>query len=155
MLTLQCLELADRWDKARNDSDFKQFSPSDVGDFLSTQKCVFLDRLGAGEAFKPEVVRALDDVYGFNKQDNAEIGLRFYKIALKSGPEYARSAAGKCGRVTNGWERVLCPPGVAVPTARPGGDAVPTWRLSHRRAEALSCVRRPCHTYTHRRHTLR
>lgn len=54
---------------------------------------MFLDDLGARAAFRPATVRALDELYSLNKSESAEIKLRFYKIALSSGPEYADSAA--------------------------------------------------------------
>lgn len=67
-----------------------------MADFSSTQKTVFLDKLGeAAGSFTPAAAKALDQAYTLNNQDNAEIKLRFYKIALKSGPEYAESAAGE------------------------------------------------------------
>ncbi len=95
-LSKPCLALAARWDKARGDNDLTQFSPKDVADFSSTQLCVFLDKMGEYKAFRPATVRALDDLYALDKSDNAEIKLRFYKIALAAGPEYCDSAASKC-----------------------------------------------------------
>lgn len=35
----------------------------------------------------------MDKLYSLDKSENAEIKLRFYKIALKAGPEYCDSAA--------------------------------------------------------------
>lgn len=70
-----------------------QFSKKDVADFSSTQLCVFLDKMGEYAAFRPATVRALDELYALDKSENAEIKLRFYKIALTSGPEYCDSAA--------------------------------------------------------------
>jgi leukotriene-A4 hydrolase len=92
-LSKPCLALAARWDKARGDNDLTQFSPKDVADFSSTQLCVFLDKMGEYKAFRPATVRALDELYALDKSDNAEIKLRFYKIALTAGPEYCDSAA--------------------------------------------------------------
>lgn len=92
----KCLDLAARWDKARNDDDLTQFSPRDISNFSSIQTSVFLDKLGEGAVFRPATVRAMDELYSLDKQENAEIKLRFYKIALKSGPEYADSAASGC-----------------------------------------------------------
>jgi len=40
-------------------------------------------------------IASLDKLYAIDKSDNAEIKLRFYQIALKSGPEYAKDAAGE------------------------------------------------------------
>lgn len=64
-----------------------------MADFSSTQLCVFLDKMGEYPAFRPATVRALDELYELDKSDNAEIKLRFYKIALSSGPAYCASAA--------------------------------------------------------------
>ncbi|WOO82539.1 Leucine aminopeptidase 2 [Vanrija pseudolonga] len=93
-LAKPCNELAGRWEKALKGTDFSQFTAKDVAHFSSTQKTVFLDKLGeAAGAFTPAAAKALDQAYTLNNQDNAEIKLRFYKIVLKSGPEYAESAA--------------------------------------------------------------
>ncbi|KLT41494.1 putative leukotriene-A4 hydrolase [Cutaneotrichosporon oleaginosum] len=92
-LSKPCLALAERWDKARGDDDLSQFSKKDVADFSSTQLCVFLDKMGEYKAFRPATVRTLDELYALDKSENAEIKLRFYKIALASGPEYCKSAA--------------------------------------------------------------
>lgn len=89
-------QLAERWCEAAKTGDYSAFKPEDVKDFDSTQKCVMLDKLyELGPKYKPEVSKQLDELYAFNQTDNAEIKLRFYKIALKSGSGYCHSAAGK------------------------------------------------------------
>lgn len=89
-------QLAERWAEAAKKGDLSAFKPEDVKDFDSTQKCVMLDHLyELGPKYQPEVATKLDEVYGFNQTQNAEIKLRFYKIALKSGPAYCQSAAGE------------------------------------------------------------
>jgi len=40
-------------------------------------------------------IASLAKLYSIDKSDNAEIKLRFYQIALKSGPDYAEEAAGE------------------------------------------------------------
>ncbi|WVQ82071.1 leukotriene A-4 hydrolase/aminopeptidase [Cryptococcus sp. DSM 104549] len=92
-LSKACYDLAERWVKAKESEDFSGFSSKDVESFSSTQKVVFLDKLEAAGTFSPKAVAALDKAYGFGSTGNAEIGLRFFEIALKSGPEYADSAA--------------------------------------------------------------
>ncbi|EJT51631.1 leukotriene-A(4) hydrolase [Trichosporon asahii var. asahii CBS 2479] len=78
-------QLAERWAAAAKKGDLSQFKPEDVKDFDSTQKCVMLDHLyELGPKYQPEVAEKLDEIYGFNQTQNAEIKLRFYKIALKS-----------------------------------------------------------------------
>lgn len=89
-------QLAERWAEAAKKGDLSAFKPEDVKDFDSTQNCVMLDKLyELGPNFQPEVAKKLDEVYKFNQTQNAEIKLRFYKIALKSGHEYCKSAAGE------------------------------------------------------------
>lgn len=56
---------------------------------------MFLDALDVKPDFSPKVVAALGKTYGFDRTENAEIRNRFYRIALKSGPEYAEQAAGE------------------------------------------------------------
>ncbi|WVO17684.1 leukotriene A-4 hydrolase/aminopeptidase [Cryptococcus depauperatus] len=92
-LSKACYDLAEKWSVARQSNDFSGFSANDVESFSSTQKVVFLDRLKAFPAFSPSGVSTLDKAYGFGTSGNAEIGLRFFEIALKSGSEYAEKAA--------------------------------------------------------------
>jgi len=47
------------------------------------------------DAMPPSHVSLLEKTYGVDKTENSEIKLRFYQIALKSGPEYAEKAAGE------------------------------------------------------------
>ncbi|KAK8854951.1 leukotriene A-4 hydrolase/aminopeptidase [Kwoniella newhampshirensis] len=93
-LSKACYELAVRWDEARDSDDLSSFSATDVERFSATQKVVFLDKLQTYETFPVKTVAVLGDVYGFAKTGSAEIRLRFYELALKSGPEYAEDAAG-------------------------------------------------------------
>ncbi|KAK4685307.1 leukotriene-A4 hydrolase, partial [Tremellales sp. Uapishka_1] len=88
-----CLDLAERWNNARDDESFNTFSPRDIADFTSTQKVVFIEKLDTYEAFPPRLVAALEKLYQFNGSFNTEIKLRFLEVALKSGPEYAQDAA--------------------------------------------------------------
>lgn len=69
-----------------------------MSSFSSTQLSVFLDAVGAQAAYRPATVQALDELYGLDKSENAEVKLRFYKIALRSGPAYCDSAASKDGK---------------------------------------------------------
>lgn len=104
--------MADKWDKSREKKAGEGFSSADVADFSSTQKggqrdlsvnhasvaeslVVFLEKVESLHAFPVDHVAALDKLYAIDKSDNAEIKLRFYQIALKSGPEYAKEAAGE------------------------------------------------------------
>jgi len=106
-LTVQCSELADRWDRSRGDERFDGFSPADVASFLTTQigkplrgvgagadaSVVFLDALRSLPPLPPAAVRALDAKYAFGASANAEIRFRFLAVGLQSGAEYAQAAA--------------------------------------------------------------
>ncbi|WWD02391.1 leukotriene A-4 hydrolase/aminopeptidase [Kwoniella europaea PYCC6329] len=98
-LSKACYDLAAKWDKAR-DGDVSSFTKDDIKDFSSTQTVVFLDKLETYDTLPPKVVAALDKLYGLGSTGNAEIGLRFFEVALKSGPEYAESAAGEIPYLT-------------------------------------------------------
>jgi leukotriene-A4 hydrolase len=54
---------------------------------------VFLDALDTKSTFPPKAIKAIGSLYGFDSSENAEIRNRFYRIALRSGPEYAKDAA--------------------------------------------------------------
>lgn len=71
-------------------SVFKRETVTDLLDSV-----VFLEKLESLDPFKPDLVAALDKLYGLSKTDNSEIKLRFYEIALNAGPEYAEEAAGE------------------------------------------------------------
>jgi hypothetical protein len=47
-------------------------------------------------------IKAIGKLYEFDSSENAEIRNRFYRIALRSGPEYAKDAAGKSPLSTPG-----------------------------------------------------
>lgn len=71
----------------------------DAGGERTLTVVVFLEKVESYDAFPAEHVASLEKLYSLDKSDNAEIKLRFYQIALKSGPEYAEKAAGKSGGV--------------------------------------------------------
>ena len=56
---------------------------------------VFLDKVESFDPLPSGHVEFLERTYGIDKTENAEIKLRFYQIALKSGPRYAEKAAGE------------------------------------------------------------
>lgn len=56
---------------------------------------MFLDSLDTKKTFPPKAIKAIGKLYEFDSSENAEIRNRFYRIALRSGPEYAKDAAGK------------------------------------------------------------
>ncbi|RSH81372.1 hypothetical protein EHS25_006904 [Saitozyma podzolica] len=79
-LSKPCADLAEKWNAARDDAQLSKFSPKDIESFITAQKLVFLDNLEA---------------------------LRFYRVALKSGKEYAEDAA---EWVTNKGRMKFCRP---------------------------------------------
>ncbi|ORX38697.1 peptidase family M1-domain-containing protein [Kockovaella imperatae] len=91
-LAESCEALSQKWDAAREVKE-TSFTSHDVESFSTQQKVVFLDKLDAQPVFPASLISLLDNTYGFGKNDNAEVRLRFYQIALKSGPEYAEDAA--------------------------------------------------------------
>jgi len=105
----QCNELAQRWDESREKTAGEGFAADDVKSFNSTQMgelpfslptlklmlVVFLEKVESFKPFPKEHVASLEKLYALDKSDNAEIKLRFFQIALKSGPEFAEKAAGE------------------------------------------------------------
>lgn len=52
--------------------------------------------------FPPKAIKAIGTLYGFDSSENAEIRNRFYRIALRSGPEYAKDAASRSNIASQG-----------------------------------------------------
>ncbi|KAI0063061.1 zincin [Artomyces pyxidatus] len=76
--------LAERWDAARaSDASNLEFKESDVADFNSNQKVVFLERLATYAPLPSSHISLIGALYGFSTSANAEIRLRFYNVALK------------------------------------------------------------------------
>ncbi|ODN78985.1 leukotriene A-4 hydrolase/aminopeptidase [Cryptococcus amylolentus CBS 6039] len=86
-------DLAAKWDKARETNDFSGFSHKDIDSFSTTQLIVLLDKLETYPSFPKSAIKKLDSAYAFGTSGNAEIRLRFYENALKTGPEYAVDAS--------------------------------------------------------------
>ncbi|KIP01983.1 hypothetical protein PHLGIDRAFT_112533 [Phlebiopsis gigantea 11061_1 CR5-6] len=82
-LAEQSYALAERWDKARSaDIATLDFQESDVKDFSSNQKVVFLERLQSYPPLPASHVESLGKLYHLSDTSNAEIRLRFYEVAL-------------------------------------------------------------------------
>ncbi|KDQ30245.1 hypothetical protein PLEOSDRAFT_154934 [Pleurotus ostreatus PC15] len=79
--------LAERWDKARETSDIAQldFKASDLKDFDSNQKIVFLERLQSYPPLPASHLKHLAVLYDLSETTNAEIRLRFYEVVLSDG----------------------------------------------------------------------
>lgn len=76
-----------------DESKLSSFSSDDIKDFNTAQRTVLLDLIGESAPYPSVVVKRLDEVYGIHGTENAEIRLRFYVIALRSGKDYAEKAA--------------------------------------------------------------
>jgi leukotriene-A4 hydrolase len=78
---------------------------------------VFLDALDTKPTFSPAAIHVLGKTYKFDSSDNAEIRNRFYRIALRSGPEYAKAAASE-------FPSLIHPSFWSIPRARGHTDAI-------------------------------
>ncbi|OBZ79425.1 Leukotriene A-4 hydrolase [Grifola frondosa] len=83
-LARQAYALAERWDASRSVSDVSQlnFKDTDLLEFNSNQKIVFLERLQSYAALPPSHITLLGNLYRLSDTPNAEIRLRFYEVAL-------------------------------------------------------------------------
>ncbi|KAF8308664.1 zincin [Clavulina sp. PMI_390] len=80
--------LAEKWYSSKSEQDpSPSFSKTDLDDFTTNQKIVFLERLSdiGGSSLPPTHISLLDTLYGLSTTHNTEIRLRFYIIALDSG----------------------------------------------------------------------
>ena len=68
-------------------------NPQVTGEWGTQAWVRFLE--GMGETLKPEQLAQLDEAYGFTGTANGEIAMRWYPLALRSGYEPAREAAGE------------------------------------------------------------
>ncbi|ORY89696.1 peptidase family M1-domain-containing protein [Leucosporidium creatinivorum] len=78
-------DLAARWDSARSQDSFPEFTAADVEGWTSNQVSMLLDTLHKYEPFSESAVEAVQKTYGVNKTSNPEIKLRWLLFALKSG----------------------------------------------------------------------
>ncbi|KAJ3359275.1 Leukotriene A-4 hydrolase [Allomyces javanicus] len=84
-LARQCIDLADRWDAARESEDaLEEFSEGDIADFTSPQVVVFLEKLGAKDPFPHTHIAKMDELYKLTDSHNGEIRLRWHTICLQA-----------------------------------------------------------------------
>lgn len=72
--------LASSWHSSRTLSDAdlaRKFSASDLQGWSATQIVLFLETLGTQDVYGKETVEAFEGIYGFNKNANPEIKVRF------------------------------------------------------------------------------
>ncbi|KAG1469991.1 hypothetical protein G6F56_002938 [Rhizopus delemar] len=77
-----CLDLANRWDNARDLPALDQFSPKDIEKFSAGQKIVFLERLTDCKPLSFAAVSKMDQVYQLTPNHNADLRLRWQQICL-------------------------------------------------------------------------
>jgi len=84
-LAKQAFELAAEWDASR-DTPVKDlaFKASDLKEFNTNQIIVFLEKLEESTPLPAAHIHHMADTYGFTTTNNAEVGLRWYELALSS-----------------------------------------------------------------------
>ncbi|KAG9285768.1 hypothetical protein G9A89_013193 [Geosiphon pyriformis] len=83
-LSKACIELAKRWDDARNNQTFEDFSPDDLKEFSTLQKIKFLQQISEYPPFPHKALIALDHVYNLSQVVNAEIRFLWQETCLKA-----------------------------------------------------------------------
>ncbi|EJD04499.1 leukotriene-A4 hydrolase [Fomitiporia mediterranea MF3/22] len=96
-LAQQAYELAARWDSSRDkDVSTLDFKSSDLENFDTNQKIVFLERLQIYPPLPPSHLTHLSTLYSLRSTQNTEIRYRFYELALlhpEASPENAKIIA--------------------------------------------------------------
>jgi leukotriene-A4 hydrolase len=82
-LAQHAFSLAVRWDASRSSDKLSQFKETDLEEFSSNQKVVFLERLQLYSPLPSFHISHLGTLYQLSSSSNAEIRLRFYEIALR------------------------------------------------------------------------
>ncbi|KAG0734994.1 hypothetical protein G6F23_011914 [Rhizopus arrhizus] len=77
-----CLDLADRWDKSRDEQSLAQFSSKDVENFSAGQKIVFLERLTDCTPLSHHAILKMDKLYQLTPNHNADLRLRWQQVCL-------------------------------------------------------------------------
>ncbi|KAI0809133.1 peptidase family M1-domain-containing protein [Irpex lacteus] len=77
--------LADRWNASRSTADLTKldFKASDVDNFNSNQKIIFLERLQSYSSLPASHVSHLGTLYHVSTTPNVELRYRFYELALR------------------------------------------------------------------------
>ncbi|CAG8490803.1 8958_t:CDS:10 [Funneliformis mosseae] len=79
-----CNELSKRWDLARNNENFEEFSPKDIENFITNQKVVFLDRMFECSPLPHSAIIAMDKIYDLTSVRNSEVRFRWQKLCLST-----------------------------------------------------------------------
>ncbi|KAI9505022.1 Leucyl aminopeptidase yscIV [Coemansia spiralis] len=78
------LDLASRWLKAADKSDYVQFKPKDIEEFSTMQRVIFLSQLAEHAPLKADTLDAIDDTYKLTGYQNCEVRFSWLSLALKS-----------------------------------------------------------------------
>ncbi|KAJ2195208.1 Leucyl aminopeptidase yscIV [Coemansia sp. RSA 530] len=79
-----CLALADRWLNAASDCAYDQFLPTDIEEFSTMQRVIFLSRLADSAPLQSSMLAAIDSTYKLTGYRNCEVRFGWLALALKS-----------------------------------------------------------------------
>ncbi|KAJ2081609.1 Leucyl aminopeptidase yscIV [Coemansia sp. RSA 988] len=79
-----CLELAERWLQAAQDSSYSQFTPNDIKGFSTMQQVIFLTCLYDNAPLRPDTLAAIDRTYELTSYHNCEVRFGWLALSLKS-----------------------------------------------------------------------
>ncbi|KAI8967114.1 peptidase family M1-domain-containing protein [Mycotypha africana] len=77
-----CIDLAKRWNQARDKEDLSEFSGKDIQDFTAGQKIVFLEKLTDVAPLPHRLIKKMDELYQFTPNHNADLRLRWHQVCL-------------------------------------------------------------------------
>jgi leukotriene-A4 hydrolase len=80
----ECKQVADSWDKIRDQAYENAISAADFNKLRVEQKMVVLDKLYDKPVFPHAVLDHMDELYRFDDYKNAEIKFRWFRLCLKA-----------------------------------------------------------------------
>ncbi|KAI9486963.1 MAG: peptidase family M1-domain-containing protein [Benjaminiella poitrasii] len=82
-----CINLAKRWNEARESEDLSSFSVKDIENFSAGQKIVFLEKLTDTKPLPHRLIEKMDELYNFTPNHNADLRLRWQQLCLMTSYE--------------------------------------------------------------------
>ncbi|KAJ1668246.1 Leucyl aminopeptidase yscIV [Coemansia sp. RSA 1813] len=79
-----CLDLAGRWLDAADSENYAQFKRSDIDEFSTMQRVIFLGRLAESAPLKAKTLAEIDGTYQLTGYRNSEVRFSWLALALKS-----------------------------------------------------------------------
>ncbi|KAJ1921772.1 Leucyl aminopeptidase yscIV [Mycoemilia scoparia] len=79
-----CIDLANKWLGAKDSGDYSGFSESDITNFSTMQKVIFLTRLQDSAPLPAVLLKNLDSFYSLTNSRNSEVRFSWLSLALKS-----------------------------------------------------------------------